>query len=266
VRYLEVKPNAALSDYVKCYWYMEHDYVGQSAETIFPDGCIDLMFQFGAPLHIITADQHILQPSSLIIGQLKQPLTFTSNGLTQVIGIRFFPFGAYPFLQLPLNELSDHTTALELILGKTSQRLAEQLDGSMPSAAFQELERFLFQRLATYYSNIDTIRAAALLIYHKHGAIEVSALTEYTNLTERSLERKFSEIVGYAPKTLSRVVRFNSVRNTLMHNPQVNLTDLAYQYGYYDQAHFIHDFHRFAGYSPSTFAGKVIRGEIRFNK
>ena len=40
----------------------------------------------------------------------------------------------------------------------------------------------------------------------------------------------------------------------LMLGPDQSLTALAYEYGYVDQAHFIHDFKEFADRTPGEFA------------
>lgn len=40
----------------------------------------------------------------------------------------------------------------------------------------------------------------------------------------------------------------------LFTNPAMNLLDLAYEFGYADQAHFIHDFKAFAQLTPGDFA------------
>jgi AraC-like DNA-binding protein len=262
MKYLEIKPTSFLSDLVKCYWYLEKDYsvLPQPFETIFPDGCIDLVF------HIVSNNQMQRQSAGFIIGQLKQPLALFSSGFTRVVGIRFFAYGAYPFLQMPLKELADQTTELGLLLGTATYELAEKLAELEPLDAFQELERFLLQRLSMNKADIRQIKAATNVLYKQQGAIEIEELANHANMTRRSLERKFAEVVGYPPKTLARILRFNHLRNELMFNPLLNLTDLGYRYNYFDQAHFIHDFQQFTGQTPSAFAEKVTSHDIFFYK
>ncbi|MBL7727053.1 MAG: helix-turn-helix domain-containing protein, partial [Dinghuibacter sp.] len=36
-------------------------------------------------------------------------------------------------------------------------------------------------------------------------------------------------------------------------NRALRLTDIAYECGYFDQSHFIHDFKQFSGYTPAVF-------------
>jgi AraC-like DNA-binding protein len=42
-----------------------------------------------------------------------------------------------------------------------------------------------------------------------------------------------------------------------MFDPNADLTQLAYECGYYDQAHFIKDFKAFAGTTPTEYARKM---------
>lgn len=62
---------------------------------------------------------------------------------------------------------------------------------------------------------------------------------------------RFKVFTGFNPKLYSRIIRFESVIKN--HSNARNLTDLSYLNNYYDQAHFIHDFKSFTGFSPKSF-------------
>ena len=70
----------------------------------------------------------------------------------------------------------------------------------------------------------------------------------------RQLQRQFDGATGVSPKTLARTIRFEAIRNRLIFEPDANLTDLAYEFGYTDQAHFIKDFKAFTNKTPGEFA------------
>ena len=48
-------------------------------------------------------------------------------------------------------------------------------------------------------------------------------------------------------------MRFNQAANALLQFSDIRLTDVAADFGYFDQAHFIKDFKQFARISPSDF-------------
>ena len=70
-------------------------------------------------------------------------------------------------------------------------------------------------------------------------------------------QRRFIEIfrneVGVTPKAFSRLRRFQHVLGAVEHLTDVDWTDVAVECGYFDQAHFIHDFREFAGVTPSLY-------------
>jgi transcriptional regulator GlxA family with amidase domain len=95
------------------------------------------------------------------------------------------------------------------------------------------------------------------MLHHQKGQFRVAELAEYCNLSARQLQRRFQDVVGVSPKILARTIRFDEIRRRLMFNPDANLTDLAYEFGFTDQAHFIRDFKEFAGKTPGEFASEM---------
>ena len=98
---------------------------------------------------------------------------------------------------------------------------------------------------------------AAQMLYREKGQFRVAELAEYCNLSTRQLQRRFQHVVGVSPKTLARTIRFEEIRRRLMFDPDTSLTDLAYEFGYADQTHFIHDFKEFADKTPGEFAAEM---------
>ncbi|NJO24999.1 MAG: hypothetical protein HC867_03180 [Bacteroidia bacterium] len=51
ILYNEFKPAAALGDYIKCYWVLEGPAATGSAERVFPDGSMEMIFHYGDVFH-----------------------------------------------------------------------------------------------------------------------------------------------------------------------------------------------------------------------
>lgn len=261
MKYAEIKPSPALAEYVKCYWYLEKDY-SDSDETIWPDGCIDVIIQSGERFR---HGEEVL-PTSFVIGPLKRPLAFASEGSTRVIGIRFFAYGAYPFLRMPICELADGITELGALLGGKADALSRQITDMPFLEACRLLEAFLLTRMAERTTDVRLIRMATELIYRHCGVIDIDALAQQVNWSQRSLERKFTVLIGQSAKMLARIVRFDQIKNALIFNPTLSLTELAHHYLYFDQAHFTRDFQQFTAQTPTAFAKKVAAHQIYFYK
>jgi transcriptional regulator GlxA family with amidase domain len=114
------------------------------------------------------------------------------------------------------------------------------------------LEAFLLRRLDQSPSLDQTVQSAIAAVRRAQGDISVTALRTDLSLSERQLERTFRQQTGLTPRQFTRLIRFRQVVH-LLHQPTLSLTDVAYQAGYYDQAHFIHDFRAFAGLTPRDY-------------
>ena len=85
------------------------------------------------------------------------------------------------------------------------------------------------------------------------GDAPVAELSDEIGISSRRLVDVFSQQVGLTPKLFARVQRFQNVIQNLPPEQDVDWMDVALGCGYYDQAHFIHDFRSFSGLSPSTY-------------
>ena len=85
------------------------------------------------------------------------------------------------------------------------------------------------------------------------GVDSVGKLTERLGISTRSLERMAAAVFGFPPKLLLQRQRFLRSLAQFMLDPSLAwLETLDWQY--YDQAHFIRDFRRFMGTTPSAYA------------
>jgi len=94
--------------------------------------------------------------------------------------------------------------------------------------------------------------------------LALSQLPEQVHFTLRTLQRKFAQVIGLSPKRFTRIARFNALKNRLILAPEQNLTEVAHDFQYFDQAHFIRDFRQIMGQTPSVFVEHVKAGDIRF--
>jgi transcriptional regulator GlxA family with amidase domain len=86
------------------------------------------------------------------------------------------------------------------------------------------------------------------------AAGRVGALGPTVGLGERQLRRRFQAGVGYGPKTLARVLRFQRLLALLRddRDGRPSLAEVAVRAGYADQAHMTAECTRLAGRSPAA--------------
>ena len=82
-------------------------------------------------------------------------------------------------------------------------------------------------------------------------------LAAHCCLSLRQFERRFKQLMGVSPKVFARLLRFEALRDALIEawrqEAVLCLADLAYHSGYQDQAHLIHEFKTWTGYTPGAF-------------
>jgi AraC-like DNA-binding protein len=86
-----------------------------------------------------------------------------------------------------------------------------------------------------------------------NGLRRVQGLADAIGISERQLRRRFHAAVGYGPKTLARVLRFQRMLRLAAGRggePE-RLARLALEAGYADQAHMTAECTRLAGQPPA---------------
>jgi AraC-like DNA-binding protein len=122
--------------------------------------------------------------------------------------------------------------------------------------AVKALEEFLIQR-EQLRTSPKLIQTAAKLLHHTRGEYRVADLADNCQVSARQLERGFQRVVDTSPKLFARILRFEKTQRRLMFDPDVDLTELAHECGYFDQAHFIKEFRAFTGKTPKQYARQM---------
>jgi AraC-like DNA-binding protein len=127
----------------------------------------------------------------------------------------------------------------------------EQLVEARDHARRKEiLERFWLGQLQGAAPD-PVATAAASRIKESYGAVRIEKLAREAGLSLSALERRFRKVVGTSPRKFASIVR---LRHALrLRTVGGNLTEIAYQAGYFDQAHFTKDFRNFTGLAPRSF-------------
>jgi AraC-like DNA-binding protein len=158
---------------------------------------------------------------------------------------------------MPMDEFADQAFEARSVigpkLGNFEQRLA--CASSIGERAWLATA-FLLECLAER-SGGDAVAAIANRFLSERGALGVGDAATEAGLSVRQFERRFSEQVGVPPKLYARVVRFNAALEAKMSTPRRPWTDIAHDFGYYDQMHMVRDFKDFAGKNPTTFIRRL---------
>lgn len=254
--YTEHAPAPELRRHVECYWSLTCRTAAGDAQAgrVLPDGCMDILFNLGDPLPLGEAPGG----SATVVGSMTRAIDVAYGGRVELLGVRFRPGGATPFLEPPASELTDRTAALDDLWGTDAARVRDRLGESAPVDRAALLDDVLLRRLRVGARAADerVLRASERMAAGA-GALPVAELADQTGLGPRQLERRFLACVGIAPKTASRIARFRAVVSRMHADPTVELSRLAHAAGYADQAHMTREFGALAGVPPGVYLGGI---------
>jgi transcriptional regulator GlxA family with amidase domain len=176
------------------------------------------------------------------------------TGRVKLFGVRFQPGGAYPFFQFPLSELTDQIIGFDSVCSRATIELVDKIQAARSlRERISIFETALLARLEQRHGDDQLVDAVVKTIIAREGLVSIDRLRRNLGISERQLERKFQTAVGITPKFLCRTLRFQKVFKAVERHQTVNWSFIATECGYYDQAHFIHDFKEFSGQNPTAY-------------
>lgn len=249
----QLRPAGALAAHVELLWASRREALPHGLEWLLPSGCADLVI----PLHddaVLRAPQGRVERlrGGVFQGACDAAVLRATGGRADVVGVHFRPGGAAALFGGAAIEASGQSVALADFPGEWSAWRECLLAESEPPARLKRLKALLHARLAG--ARTDPLVAAALARLHSSdGRLRIEALCAESGLgTTRFIER-FRAQTGLTPKRFARLLRFNRALAALAGAHPPSLAELALATGHADQAHFAHEFRRFAGVSAARY-------------
>lgn len=128
--------------------------------------------------------------------------------------------------------------------------LSQEEDEQMVALA----ETFLRARLPERDANVAAINQIVDRIIADRTITRVDDIVCRRNLNKRTLQRLFRQYVGVSPKWVIKRYRLHEAAERLADGEGVDVPNLDFDLGYFDQAHFIKDFKAIVGRSPADYA------------
>jgi AraC-like DNA-binding protein len=254
---------APLAEYVELLWLRDNSMPAhnENREAILPDGRAHLVINLSENavriFHRVRDASVETLDGSAFCGPQSSPYAILPTA-SIVMGVHFRAGGAFPFLSVPAEEFHNARVPLDVIYGTAAHELRDRLiAATSPARKFAILEAFLLERMlrphALHRAVVYGVRS-----FESRRSPAVSDVLREIGISARRFSRVFSEQVGLTPKLFQRVQRFQRSITALPASPDVDWASAALEAGYYDQAHFIHDFRCFCSVTPSVFVAARI--------
>jgi AraC-like DNA-binding protein len=245
-------PSRALQPFVQC--YLEADCTKSlhpEVNTLFPNGLSGIFFNFGNMGRLFIKEDY-RTPAVSIFGQIDCHFTVAHQPGFYSFGVMLKPTVLSKLFKMDMAGITN--TAFD---GKLVERDFYSLHQQMEDAPSVKTKIRLFEQYLTHklsqkvYSK--NIADCALDFIHRHEIFSVDRLTKHLGISQRHLEMQFKKSVGLSPKTYSLILRFKRIEQQLNKSSFPSWKDMAFANEFHDQNHFIKDFKRFTGLTPSRY-------------
>ena len=256
------QPLAPLRPWVQRYFHLRvaTDLPQSIEQTFYPDGGTSLHFYFPTLTQTLSGDE----PQVLFhCGQSRHSHAFLPG--IELMTVRFHPGGAFHLLGIELQDImstSSVTTidATQLQLTGLDQLLSQLAETNLPAQRVALLEHWLLQ--------LNQRQCDVALSRHKSAMISLvqASLPKLTQtqasledfyrqlpLSRRQFERRFKQETGLSPAQLLQLNRVKIARNLLSQSPNLSLVQVAFDCGFYDQAHLHQHFVRVTQQTPGQY-------------
>ena len=259
----EVLPDVVLRPYIRKYYLFENE----KGKTHFsfhplPNGFVEIFLLLDDRRILLHQDHKKVWTTGIISGvmelehALEIQVEITGNHFSG-IWILLTPMGVNRLLRSSLKTLTNRTLDLKDHWPQGARWLRKhvQSNGSEVSRIHNLDHYFMLQlkeapvcsqRLVPVLEEMERISAY----------LSVSKLAQKIGVSYKWLYRKFVDDLGMTPKAYLRIIRFDRACFMLDRYRDINETDIAHQCGYYDQAHFIHEFKKIMKISPHEYVRK----------
>lgn len=255
------KPAFPLSEFVEHLVYYHGLSIPHKLDRFLPDGNTEIIIDLTeTPQYIY--DNETLQEIQIcrnawVSGVRTRPITIPSGRGSRMLIIAFQKGKAFPFYPFPINHLTDTVAEADLVFGRVFQELREQLLAARSiERMFCLVERFLLQAAGNAIET-DTptrcIEYAVSGIIHNPSIQRLRQLSDEIGYSHKHFIDLFRQRVGVTPKQYLKIMRFQRAILAIERGAFLPRHQIALESGYYDQAHFIHDFKQFSGFTPGEY-------------
>jgi AraC-like DNA-binding protein len=169
-----------------------------------------------------------------------------------VLGVGLLPLGWARFIAAPASQMADRVEPLATALGERAEATLAALRQAPDDAARVAILDALFGALEAAGPPLEPVLLKAHERLLDPAVDTVAALAAALALSPRHLTRLSLRMFGFPPKLLIRRQRFLRTLQALRESPDAALGAVIDD-GYFDQSHFVRDFHLFMGLSPSAY-------------
>ncbi len=227
--YNQVAPLPLLKDFIRCYWWLDNSINRQLEYTILPDGCFDLILYF----------QNYKLERIVLTGLYAEKIDVQIAPDTQLLGIQFRLLAVDYLIQQHIAPFFNNEKILPLNFW------------DLKSLSFKNqlaTVQFLNQKCANIIKTQKKIDLRKVylfqLLYQTKGSHSIATYAEQVHWSPRQMNRYFKKRFGLSLKSYCNILK------CIASFKHIKKGQLAPEYNYFDQSHFIKDLKKYTGNRP----------------
>lgn len=244
---------------IHCFWFAGFEGLPGTfspAQRSLPSGMIEMIINPSTRrCRVLHGGKWVETPAIYLEGVKSAPAHWQLEAGCQLFGISIKPEAMAVFFEQPLGELARRFTDATTYLGDWLGDLMSQMQAvNKPEARANVATEFFRAKMARLkekpQSTHHYLIAALEHLREENGVSSLEALSSRSLISPRQLQRSFQENIGFSPKAYGRIVRLQKIFEYFDRHPKASMMDIAYEFGYCDQSHFIREFKAFTGEKP----------------
>lgn len=258
---VHIPVRSAISNYVTAIW--ETIPPGVSRELILPKGIVEMVFNLSDPMLGVLPHQSTATtaPNCFLQGFNTHIINVQYAGDQHLFGICLEPHMVKSLLGILPSECKDTLIDLTL-LSSSFNSLWHQLKEAV---SFEERVNIIEQAFPVL-NQTDCARTKYFCSLFANTTDQqlpsIDSLSKEICYSSRQLNRKSQSLFGISTEELLVHKKFRNAV-TLMHGSKKPLTSIAYDAGFYDQAHFCRIFKNFSGLTAKQY--QLQKSELPFH-
>ena len=237
--------------------YIEHIIYAKGSQPLpflmeLPDGRINLMIELeDTTTNTLYTEKNLQGKHTMkhgwMAGSNAQAIVYKCNNDSAILSVRFTLGGFYALTKIPMSESIHPGLEIELLLGSSFNKLYQSLINEPDiQIKFQCIERYFMN-----YIKDNVFETSIVKFIDNNIDNPIDWLVKKSGYSQKHLTHILKTQTGFSLKYLQRLQRFHKVVNYLQqNNNKINWSGIAYEFEYFDQAHFIKEFLHFTGLSP----------------
>ena len=226
-------------------------------QRCLPAGMVEMVINPTAyTCKVLHEGKWVATPPLYLEGVKKSPVHWKIESGCVLFGVSLKPEAMAILVEQPLGELAERFTDAKTYLGDWLEDLLPRMEAAHGVKERADIAIDFFRKKMATAAQSQTpsyLLTALMHLRQENGSSSLDDLSSKSLISPRQLQRSFQENIGFSPKTYGRIIRFQKIFEYFDRNPRASMLDITYEFGYFDQSHFIREFKAFAGVKPSKF-------------